>query len=127
MIKVNLMGRLTKDAVIVTKEDFTVCKFSLACDGKYHKGETQTMFFDCSIFGKRAEYLGKYAQKGDKLYVTGDLTQREYEGRLYYQVDINDFEFVGTNHKAENNAENNAEKVQSVATELPLGEEELPF
>lgn len=37
-----------------------------------------TIWWRCSLFGKRAESLAQYLLKGQKVTVTGNLTEREY-------------------------------------------------
>lgn len=39
------------------------------------------IFFNCSLFGKRAESLAQYLTKGQAVTVTGTLTEREYTNR----------------------------------------------
>lgn len=57
--------------------------FSLAVqrDYKNRSGEYDTDFFRCVAYQSSADYLGKYAKKGDMLAVSGALRQNTYENR----------------------------------------------
>ena len=54
MLKVFLTGRLGKDAEVRQTQNSTVAGFSVAVDVGYGDRK-QTFWFDCSIWGKRAE------------------------------------------------------------------------
>lgn len=66
------------------------------------KGEDICTWYSCTIWGKRAETLGQYIEKGSKLAVSGDLTVREYttkDGDPGFSLDIrvNTVTFCGGN------------------------------
>lgn len=50
-------------------------------DYKNAQGEYETDFLQCSTFRASAEYLAKYAHKGDKLAVEGKLHTRNYKAQ----------------------------------------------
>ena len=96
MIKVFFTGRIGKDAEArATQGGTTIAGFSVASDvGFGDKKETQ--WFDCSIFGKRAESgLIQYLVKGTQVAVSGDLSTREYNGKTYLQVRVDEIDLMG--------------------------------
>jgi len=52
-----------------------------ACNIGYGERQ-QTLWIVCSLFGKRAEgELVNYCKKGQKIFVSGELTMREYDAK----------------------------------------------
>jgi single-strand DNA-binding protein len=57
--------------------------------------EKSTLFFDCSLWGKRGDALAQYLTKGSSVTVSGDLGTREYEGKTYLTVRVSDVTLQG--------------------------------
>ena len=96
MIKVFFTGRIGKDAEARTTQGGTaIASFSVASDvGFGDKKETQ--WFGCSIFGKRAEGgLTQYLVKGTQVAVSGGLSTREYNGKTYLEVRVDEIDLMG--------------------------------
>jgi single-strand DNA-binding protein len=95
MKSITIAGRLGKDATLRrTQGGDPVLGFSVAVDHRAGK-EKSTMWFECAIWGKRGESLAQYLTKGTCVAVTGDLWTREYEGKTYLQVRVNDVTMLG--------------------------------
>lgn len=81
--QLTLCGHLTRDPEVKYLQSGTaVCEFGLAVNDRVKKGEEWVdcpMFIDCSCFGKQAEFLGKHAQKGAAVLVTGKLRFEQWE------------------------------------------------
>lgn len=78
------IGRITADPEVkVSQSGKSILIFSLAVqrDYKNRSGEYDTDFFRCVAYQSSADYLGKYAKKGDMLAVSGSLRQNTYENR----------------------------------------------
>ena len=81
---VQVIGRITADPEVkVSQSGNSILIFSLAVqrDYKNRSGEYDTDFFRCVAYQSSADYLGKYAKKGDMLAVSGALRQNTYENR----------------------------------------------
>lgn len=81
-----IAGRTTKDPEIkVTPGGTTVLSFSLAVNDtkKNAQGEWEEIanFFDCVLFGERAERIAQYITKGSKLVVNGRLHQDRWQAQ----------------------------------------------
>ena len=81
-----IAGRTTKDPEIkVTPSGTAVLSFSLAVNDtkKNAQGEWEDVvdFFDCKVFGKRAESLAQYIPKGSKLTINGRLHQDRWQAQ----------------------------------------------
>ncbi len=73
---VTIAGQLGKDAEMrYLNNGDPVCSFSVAdSQGK----DKSTIWWRCSLFGKRAEALAQYLTKGQSVTVAGVITEREY-------------------------------------------------
>ena len=96
MNKVILVGRLTRDPEVrYSQNDSTmaIAKFSLAVDRRYKKqgDEVTADFFNCTAFGKQAEFVEKYLKQGTKILVTGRIQNDNYtnkDGQKVYSVQV---------------------------------------
>ena len=98
MQKLIIAGTTGKDAVLRrTGSGDAVLGFSLAVDnGKDKNGQKrETTWYDCSIWGKRAESLERYITKGTKLTLEGRPTVRAHEGKAYLGISVSDLTFQG--------------------------------
>lgn len=90
MNKVLLIGRITNDIEVKKSQgnkDYT--RFSLAAPRPMAKDETD--FINCVAFGKVAELMKKYLQKGDRIAVEGKIQVGKYatkEGEKRNIVDV---------------------------------------
>ncbi|MDD1750155.1 MAG: single-stranded DNA-binding protein, partial [Methanothrix sp.] len=77
--KAILIGRLTKDPELrYTPKGTPVASFSLAINHRYEMKD-EVSFIDIVVFGKQAEFCGKYLNKGTAVIVDGRLQQRRWE------------------------------------------------
>lgn len=78
-----MMGRPTKDPEIhYTQDGKPIARFTLAVDRRFKReGQPDADFHTCICFGRTAEFVEKYIQKGTKILVTGALQDNNYQGR----------------------------------------------
>lgn len=75
MNSVNLLGRIAWMEVADARE-MLVCRFLLAVDaGK----DREANFIPCVAFGKTAEFLDNYLDKGKRIAVSGHINTGSYE------------------------------------------------
>ena len=80
-----LAGNVTRDAELKrTTGGSSVLVFTLAVNESFKNNATgawdkRPNFFDCVMFGPRAEKLAQYITKGAKLAITGRLRWRSWE------------------------------------------------
>lgn len=79
-----------------------VLNFSIAVDnGKDKDGQSRpATWFDCSLWGKRAESLERYITKGTKLTVSGRPSARAHEGKAYLGITVNELTFQGSSQNS---------------------------
>ena len=81
--QVFLIGRLTRDPEFKTINSYSLVNFSLACGRSYNASNgdkrEESHFFDCEAWGKLAEIISKYTQKGKQIAVQGRLKQDTWD------------------------------------------------
>lgn len=92
--KVILMGNLTRDPEVrFTREGAPVGTFTLAINNRYRQeNETRddVTFVDIVTFGKQADLVKNYLEKGSPVLVEGRLQQRrwEQEGQKRSKIEV---------------------------------------
>lgn len=86
MNKLFLMGRLTRDPEIrygQGENQVAVARFSLAVDRRFKRaGDTASAdFFNCTAFGKQAEFAERYLKQGSKILLAGRVQNDHYTNR----------------------------------------------
>jgi len=93
MQTVSLAGNVGKDAKLNSGRDGEkVLNFSLAIDNGKDKDAT---WWDCALWGKRAESLERYVTKGSKIAVSGRPSVRVHEGKAYLGVTVDQITLQG--------------------------------
>ena len=98
MQQLTIAGNVGKDPVLRrTQGGDPILSFSLAVDnGKDKQGNKRdATWYDCSLWGKRAEALERHISKGSKLVLTGRPTVRENNGKAYLGINISELTFMG--------------------------------
>ena len=92
--QVILVGRLTRDPELkYTTSGTAILGFDIAVNRSVKKGDKWTdeaSFFNCTLFGKQAEAVSKYMEKGKQVAISGELTQDRWEkdGQKHSRVKI---------------------------------------
>ena len=114
MNKVILMGRLTRDPEVRYSQGASqtaVARFSIAVDRRFKReGEPDADFFNCTAFGKQAEFIERYLRKGVKVVVCGRIQNDNYtnkEGQMVYRVRVmvDEIEFAESKNASANNGD----------------------
>lgn len=98
MQKITIAGNVGKDAVLNTSGNDPVLNFTVAVSNGRDKDPT---WFDCSLFGKRAESLKPYITKGTKLTLDGRIGVRVHEGKAYLKITVNDLTLMGGGERSD--------------------------
>lgn len=105
--RVTLIGNLTRDPVLKYLPSQTaIAEFGLAMNRKFRtaQGEDrdEVCFVDCTVFGKQAEVINQYCQKGKLLFIEGRLKYDSWEDkqgggkRSRLIVVVENFQFLGS-------------------------------
>ena len=113
MNKVILMGRLTRDPEVRYSQGASqtaVARFSVAVDRRFKReGEPDADFFNCTAFGKQAEFIERYLHKGIKIVLCGRVQNDNYtnpDGQMVYSVRVmvDEIEFAESKNASGGNA-----------------------
>lgn len=82
MNKVFLIGNLTHDPELTeTAAGIAVCRFSIAVNRRTSDGDRKADFYKVTAWRGLGETVARYARKGNKLAVVGNIELRAYEDR----------------------------------------------
>jgi single-strand DNA-binding protein len=87
MQNITISGNIGKDAELRTVRDSQVLSFNVGVKNGYGGGAT-TVWYRCSLWGKAAEAFAGSLKKGTKVFVSGELTHDEYEGKPQFNVRV---------------------------------------
>lgn len=103
------IGNLTADPELkTTSTGCSVCNFTLAVNRKFAKQGEQTVdFINICAWRASAQFVGKYAKKGNSLVVCGSLQTRNYtnaQGQKVYVTEVvaDEVSFAGNNNLQNN-------------------------
>ena len=113
MNKVILMGNLTRDPEIrytQSENSLAIARFSIAVNRRFaRQGETDVDFFNCTAFGRQAEFVEKHFKQGSRMLLSGRVQNDNYtnkNGERVYSVQIiaEEIEFAERKSTADANA-----------------------
>lgn len=128
---VNLSGHLGQDADLRhTSSGMAVLSFSIANNySRKENGEyvEKTNWFNCKMFGSRAEKLAEYFRKGTGVSLTGELRQSVYEkdGQKRYSIEVLVDTFIFTGGSGHSSTDNYGH--QEPIEEVPVYDRDIPF
>ena len=104
--RVILIGNLTRDPQLrYTPSQMAVCDFGIATNRKWTSKDGQqredTCFVNCTAWGRQAEVIQKYLNKGRPIFIEGRLTYSSWDGpdgkkRSKLEVTVERFQFLGS-------------------------------
>lgn len=126
--KVMLMGYLTRDPQLsYTPNQTAIVDFGLATNRKWTAQDgserEEVCFVDCTAFGRQAENINKYLNKGSPVFVEGRLAFDSWEAqdgtkRSKHKIAVQSVQFLG-------GKQNGQAKAQQPTT--PQQEDDIPF
>lgn len=152
MNNVVLIGRLTKDPELrfIPNSGKAVARFSIAVNREFSK-DKEADFFNIVVWGKTAEYVANYSQKGRLIAINGNLRNNNYEdknGTKHYTIEVvaNRVEILewgdkndnrqqpnqGYNTQQQNNSQNNQSQQSNQQGNMSgfqaiEGDDDIPF
>lgn len=95
MNKLILLGNLTRDPELRYSQgenSLAIARFSLAVNRRFSRQQDQEAdFFNCTAFGKQAEFVEKYFHKGSRMLLSGRIQNNNYtnnNGEKVYGVQV---------------------------------------
>ena len=148
MNNVNIIGTITKDPELrYAPSGAGVATFSIAWNEKRKDANGQYVekahFFEVAAFGKTAENIQKYFNKGDKIGITGSLDYQSWQdqngnNRSKVGIKLEKFDFIGSksNNTQANQSHHQGYQQQKPTTqssntqtmpEIDIDDDEIPF
>jgi single-strand DNA-binding protein len=142
--KVLIMGNLTRDPdVRTTTSGMKIAKLGLAVNRRFRtrddEAREETTFVDIDAFGKQAEIIERYCQKGSPLFVEGRLRLDQWESntgekRSKLSVVLENFQFLGSSQSQDHGSASesgSSKKAPSESGTSPAGDsiedDNVPF
>ena len=119
---ITIAGTVGKDAEMKYLQDSTaIAAFSVADS----QGKDKTVWWNCSLFGKRAESLGQYILKGTKVTISGQVnenvwTDKNGQERKSLNIRVND---IALQSKAEQREAPRQQREEAPAVQ----DDDIPF
>ena len=141
MNKIFLLGNLTRDPEISYTQSSNMCvaRISIAINRRFKRdNEPDADFFNCTAFGKTAEFIEKYFHKGSRMSLVGRVQNDNYtnkNGEKVYsvQIIIEEVEFAEKAGNNNNNTNNDTPAPPPASSDddfvsVPEGiQDEIPF
>lgn len=128
MKNITIAGNIGKDAVTRhTQGGDAVTSWTVAVEDRQGQ-EKSTIWFDCSMWGKRGETLAQYLTKGSKVTLAGDLGKREHEGKTYLTIRVDQLTLMGGKPQDERGQDRSDPARQAPPSQgSALDEDSIPF
>ena len=87
MQNITISGNVGKDAELRDTRDSKVLSFNVGVKNGFGR-DAGSVWYRCSLWGKAAEAFAGSIKKGTKVFITGELTHDEYEGKPQFNVRV---------------------------------------
>ena len=122
-------GNLGKDCRTGNAGGTAVVNFPIAVKSGWGDKEV-TLWFDCALWGKQAESkLVDYLVKGQQVAVTGEMGEREHEGKMYKTLRLHSCDLIGGKQEPQAQPQQQAQQTQPQAQAQPQQDDfdDIPF
>lgn len=130
---VTIIGRLVRDGELkYTNGGLAILNLSVAVNRRVKKGDEwidEASFFDASFFGKGAEAVSQYCEKGKQIAISGSLVQERWETtdrqkRSRVKINADSVQLLGG--KSDTNKQDPPQE-KLAAEPAPDFEDDIPF
>lgn len=135
MNKVQILGTITRDINLTyTQSGSAIANFGIAYNDKW-KGQDGQMqekahFFDVSVFGKQAEIISQFFNKGSRILIDGSLDFQSWEkdGQKQSKVGIkmNGFSFIDRKSDGVTTPQQQSYPAQQATAYQPPVQQQMP-
>jgi len=87
MQNITISGNIGKDAELRVTRDSKVLNFNVGVKNGLGRA-AGSVWYRCSLWGKSAEVFAGSLKKGTKVFISGELTHDEYEGKPQFNVRV---------------------------------------
>lgn len=134
MNEIRIKGRLTAVPELKMAGENKVTNFTVAVNRRFKKDVAD--FIECQAWGKTAEFIEKYFDKGQEILLGGELQSSQYKNKeginvRVWRVVVEWVEFCGSSANKETSKEITNKNEKSDTGFIPIDEnfidEDLPF
>lgn len=145
--KITVLGNLTKSPELrYTPKGNAVCTFNIAVNERERDTKTGELtervnFFKATAWGKQAEAVAAYFERGSEIYVEGKFkpeiwTDKDGKERTTFGIQVTDFNFTGGTNRnsgrvvsaaAATRAQNQTSRNQNSSEFNDLDDSDIPF
>jgi single-strand DNA-binding protein len=91
LAKLTIVGNLGQDPVLRDGRDDSKFATATVAVNRGKADERTTQWFDVTVNGKLGEAFVEYCTKGDPVYLDGELTVKEKDGKTYLGIRVDNF------------------------------------
>ena len=117
MNNINVIGRLVREVEVNTKGKTTYCRNAIAVKRMYDREKTD--FFNIIAFGKTAEIMEQYLDKGSQIGVSGRMESTSKDGKVYWDLVVENITLLDRANSNNNNNNSHDEVIDD--------DDEFPF
>lgn len=122
---ISIAGNVGKNAVLRhTQNNEPILNFTVAVSNGKDKDAT---WYDCSLFGQRADKVKDYITKGSRIAVTGRPSVRVHEGKAYLQISVGDFTLQGGGERSDTSGGGSSSSQARESYDLNDDLDSIPF
>ena len=135
--KILLLGNLTRDPQLsYTPNQTAVVDFGLATNRKWTGQDgsqrEETCFVDCRAFGKTAETINKYLNKGKPVFIEGRLTFDSWTAqdgtkKSKHRITVETFQFLSSGAPGGDKQSNANNASEGSVEGHPVADDDIPF
>ena len=131
MNTISIIGRVAQNLELKTTPNGKyVLSFSVAVNERYN-GEQKTTFFNCVAWGKTAEFIEQYFNKGKMIALTGKMQNNPYTDKNgnkkdKWEINVSEVFFCGDEKKQATTKSETVASEEFIDVEIDE-DEDLPF
>jgi single-strand DNA-binding protein len=126
MQNITISGNVGKDAELRDTRDSKVLSFNVGVKNGFGK-DAGSVWYRCSLWGKAAEVFAGSLKKGTKVFVSGELTHDEYEGKPQFNVRVGSIDTAPRSEAGGSAAQSDASSQNQHTTFDDDLEDSVPF
>lgn len=135
LCKIQVIGNLTKDALVNDVNGKKVVNFGIAVNEKYKDANgtevNKAKFFDCAYWSDKTA-VAQYIKKGDLIYVEGNPEIKYYRNKegqqlATFSVRVSNIQLLGSSDKQQPQSQPSYAQVTQGATIASDGDNDVPF
>jgi single-strand DNA-binding protein len=126
MNKFIISGNITKEIELkYSQAGKAYAKFTVAVRRKFDREKSD--FFNVTVFGKQAENVANFLDKGSKVLIEGEVQIDSKDGKYYTNVIADSVEFLDSKKKEEKSAQKYTADPGDPFQGNPIDDGDLPF